>query len=144
MPHWREFVDPSAPPGGYLPWKEVARRTSLSRTTAWRLQRRDEFPRAYAISPGRVGHLEREIEAWIASRSRPGERPARPPAAAPTEAIPQGRTAGRAAKASPPPIGDSSLRATPSELSRLAPPARSSRRTRKAEGATSRQITFNF
>lgn len=69
MVHWREFLDAGAGAGRYLPWKEVARRTSLSRTTAWRLQRRDEFPRPYPISPGRVGHLECEVEAWIASRA---------------------------------------------------------------------------
>lgn len=86
MSHWRDFVDPAASPGGYLPWKEVARRTSLSRTTAWRLQRRDEFPAPYAISPGRVGYREDEVEAWRRScdrssgfrrsvRRSPGERP---------------------------------------------------------------------
>lgn len=69
MAHWRDFLDPAAPRGDYLPWKVVAKRTSLSRTTAWRLQRRDEFPRPYAISPGRVGHLECEVEAWMASRA---------------------------------------------------------------------------
>jgi prophage regulatory protein len=69
MVHWREFLDPCAPQGGYLPWKEVSRRTSLSRTTAWRLQKQDDFPSPYPISPGRVGHLEREVDAWIASRA---------------------------------------------------------------------------
>lgn len=69
MPHWKDFDDPTAPTGRYLPWKEVARRTSLSRTTAWRLQQRGEFPRSHPISPGRVGHLEREVEAWMASRA---------------------------------------------------------------------------
>ena len=74
MTHWTEFLDPSAPSGGYLPWKEVARRTSLSRTTAWRLQKRDEFPAPYAISPGRVGYREDEVEAWRVSRDHSGAR----------------------------------------------------------------------
>lgn len=68
MTHWREFLDPHAPPADYLPWKVVAKRTSLSRTTAWRMQRRDDFPRPYAISPGRVGYREDEVDAWRVSR----------------------------------------------------------------------------
>ncbi|WP_082765646.1 MULTISPECIES: AlpA family transcriptional regulator [unclassified Phenylobacterium] len=54
--------------GCLIAWKEVARRTSLSRTTAWRLQQRGDFPMPYAISPGRVGYRESEIAAWQASR----------------------------------------------------------------------------
>lgn len=69
MVQWKDFVDPTAPTGRYLPWKEAARRTSLSLTTAWRLQRRGEFPRSHPISAGRVGHLERDVEAWLASRA---------------------------------------------------------------------------
>ena len=74
MPHWTELLGSSASSGGYLRWKEVAKRTSLSRTTAWRLQRRGEFPRPYAISPGRVGYREDEVEAWRLSRDRRGAR----------------------------------------------------------------------
>lgn len=66
--HWKDHLDPEAPAGRYLPWKEVGRATGLSRTTAWRLQRRGDFPQAYTISPGRVGFLECEVEAWKASR----------------------------------------------------------------------------
>ena len=55
MPHWKAFLNPEAGGGRYLPWKEVARATGLSRTTAWRLQKRDDFPAPYVISPGRVG-----------------------------------------------------------------------------------------
>jgi len=74
----KDFLDPGAPGGRYLPWKEVAFSTGLSRTTAWRLQRRDEFPPPYVISPGRVGYLESEVSAWKASRAHRTERaPAR-------------------------------------------------------------------
>lgn len=68
MANWMDFVDPNAPTGRYLRWKEVERSTGLSRTTAWRLQRAGDFPRPYVISPGRVGYLECEVEAWRASR----------------------------------------------------------------------------
>ncbi|TAJ70145.1 MAG: AlpA family phage regulatory protein [Phenylobacterium sp.] len=64
MTHWRDFLDADAPGGDYLPWSVVKRRTSLSRTTAWRLQKRGEFPEPYNISPGRVGYREDEVKAW--------------------------------------------------------------------------------
>jgi predicted DNA-binding transcriptional regulator AlpA len=70
MSHWREFLDPDARGGRYLPWREVAKETGLSRTTAWRLQQRDDFPAPYAISPGRVAYREQELEAWRVSRDR--------------------------------------------------------------------------
>lgn len=77
MAHWRTFLDGEARAGRYLPWREVARTTGLSRTTAWRLQKRDDFPAPYAISPGRVGYREEEVEAWCVSRGHSGPR-ARP------------------------------------------------------------------
>lgn len=97
MSDWRDFLDPVAAPGGYLAWKEVARRTSLSRTTAWRLQKRGDFPTPYAISPGRVGYREDEVEAWRVSRARRGSdapadtqrgRPSRPDVTAAPEKVP--------------------------------------------------------
>jgi prophage regulatory protein len=76
MAHWRGFLDADARGGRYLPWKEVARATGLSRTTAWRLQKRDDFPAPYSISPGRVGYRQDEVEAWQASRAlSPGRGP---------------------------------------------------------------------
>jgi predicted DNA-binding transcriptional regulator AlpA len=71
---WKAFLDDGARGGRYLPWKEVARATGLSRTTAWRLQKRGEFPAPYAISPGRVGYREDEVEAWRISRDHSGGR----------------------------------------------------------------------
>lgn len=74
MSHWRELLDPGSRGGRYLPWKEVGRATGLSRTTAWRLQKRGEFPAPYLISPGRVGYREDEVEAWRISRDHSGPR----------------------------------------------------------------------
>ncbi|WP_293680970.1 AlpA family transcriptional regulator [uncultured Phenylobacterium sp.] len=74
MSHWKTFLDAEARGGRYLPWKEVGRATGLSRTTAWRLQKRGEFPAPYAISPGRVGYREDEVEAWRVSRDHSGAR----------------------------------------------------------------------
>jgi prophage regulatory protein len=94
MSHWKDFLDPEARGGRYLPWKEVARATGLSRTTAWRLQKRDDFPAPYAISPGRVAYREQEVEAWRVSRDHSGARPrprpdsARPPPATAAESLP--------------------------------------------------------
>jgi predicted DNA-binding transcriptional regulator AlpA len=147
MAHWRDFLDPAAPPGGYLPWKEVARRTSLSRTTAWRLQRRDEFPRAYAISPGRVGHLECEVEAWIACQARPG-------AGAGPRPVTSAPLSGRSPpKATPPDIasaaplsreGPPQRRASPPELSRPARPSRRPRSDQRPGRVASQQMMFDF
>lgn len=74
MSNWKDFVDPDARGGRFLPWKEVARATGLSRTTAWRLQKCSEFPAPYAISPGRVGYREDEVEAWRVSRDHSATR----------------------------------------------------------------------
>ena len=38
-----------------------------SRTTIWRMCRRGEFPKPIRISPGRVGWLKSEVDAWKAS-----------------------------------------------------------------------------
>ena len=56
------------PVDSFLREREVHRRTGLSRTTRWRLERDGKFPRRRLISPGAVGWLESEISDWIASR----------------------------------------------------------------------------
>ena len=143
MTHWREFLDPSAPSGGYLAWKEVARRTSLSRTTAWRLQKRDEFPRPRSISPGRVGHLACEVEAWIASRAHGDggrSQPAQPAVTPCSEPV---------ARKTPPhaqvPIRPSADTGHPAPLEPHRP-ARAKPRTRqnRLSVGAGQQITFNF
>jgi predicted DNA-binding transcriptional regulator AlpA len=70
----------------------VGRATGLSRTTAWRLQKRGEFPAPYAISPGRVGYREDEVEAWRISRDHSGARAAHPAAILETPPAPRERT----------------------------------------------------
>lgn len=103
MPNWKDCLDPAAPSGRYLRWKEVERSAGISRTTAWRLQRAGEFPRPYVISPGRVGYLEAEVDAWRTSRGHragacvaPAHRPAPPepaPEPAPRVVVPAGAAA---------------------------------------------------
>jgi prophage regulatory protein len=48
----------------FLRVRDVVARTGLSRATLWRLQHRGVFPRAYRLSPNRVGYLEAEVAAW--------------------------------------------------------------------------------
>ena len=49
--------------------KQVCQALSLSRTTIWRLTRRDpEFPKALKISGNRIGYRATEIHAWAESR----------------------------------------------------------------------------
>jgi prophage regulatory protein len=48
----------------------VCDRTSLDRVTIWRKVRSDDFPKPLKLSANRIGWLESEVEAWIASRHR--------------------------------------------------------------------------
>jgi len=48
--------------------REVRRRTGLSRTTIWRLERAGEFPERKPLSANRVAWKESEVAAWIAQR----------------------------------------------------------------------------
>lgn len=140
MAHWRHFLDVDARGGRYLPWKEVARATGLSRTTAWRLQKRDDFPAPYAISPGRVGYRQEEIEAWCASRGhsaprttpRPGPRRDDTPRAAAPDATP----------AEPPPTAIGPANPAPATLSSR-PSEPSGRRSQHAR-AIAQQMRFDF
>jgi prophage regulatory protein len=47
---------------------ECRRRSGLSRSTRWRLERADKFPKRRSISPGCTGWLDSELAAWIAAR----------------------------------------------------------------------------
>ena len=60
----------AAPEGRLLVWSEVRALVGVSRTTAWRLQRTGGFPASVALSPGRVGWWESELEAWRKNRDR--------------------------------------------------------------------------
>jgi len=46
----------------------VTDRTSLSRTTLWRMVRAGKFPKPISISPGRVAWSEAEVNAWMVAR----------------------------------------------------------------------------
>lgn len=54
--------------------QQVCDVTSLSRTTIWRLQQRDEFPKSVRLSTARVAFRSTEVDAWIDSRRRHGEQ----------------------------------------------------------------------
>ncbi len=60
----------AAPEGRLLVWSEVQALVGVSRTTAWRLQQTGSFPTSVALSPGRVGWWESELEAWRKNRER--------------------------------------------------------------------------
>lgn len=45
--------------------EEVLKRTSLSRTTLFRKERSDEFPKAIRISANRVAYDEEAVDAWF-------------------------------------------------------------------------------
>ena len=44
---------------------EVCRRTGLSRSTLWRLERRGAFPRHYRIAAHAVAWLASEVDEWV-------------------------------------------------------------------------------
>lgn len=44
---------------------EVTRKTGLSRTTLWRLEREGKFPRRIQLGENSVGWSEDEIHEWI-------------------------------------------------------------------------------
>jgi predicted DNA-binding transcriptional regulator AlpA len=49
---------------------DVIRRTGLSRTTLWRLERQGEFPARVRLGANSVGWREEEIARWIDTRPR--------------------------------------------------------------------------
>lgn len=53
-----------------LRFPEVARRTGLSRSTLWRLQRQGKFPRPRRIAPNANGWLESEIDTWVSQTAK--------------------------------------------------------------------------
>ena len=44
--------------------------TGLSLTTIWRLQKTGNFPARVQLSPGRVGVMASEVDAWVESRQQ--------------------------------------------------------------------------
>jgi prophage regulatory protein len=47
---------------------EVGEKTGLSRTTRWRLTKKNKFPAPVRLSDTAIGWRASDIEAWIASR----------------------------------------------------------------------------
>jgi predicted DNA-binding transcriptional regulator AlpA len=147
MAHWTDFLDANGPDGAYLSWSKVEARVGISRTTAWRLQKRDEFPKPYVMSPGRVAYRESEVEAWKASRGHrseprqlraPEPRSASPAATfeTPTRSLPEAR------QETVQPSFDLKVPSPPSPASATRRTGRSSRRSQAGSGGD--QITFNF
>lgn len=52
----------------YIQIGKVVEQCGLSPTTIWREIRAGRFPRNYRTSPGRVGWLQSEIDAWKIAR----------------------------------------------------------------------------
>lgn len=51
-----------------MPPKAVMAKTSLSRTTIWRMSRRGEFPAPVRLTSNRIGWSLNAVEAWLADR----------------------------------------------------------------------------
>lgn len=49
---------------------DVVRRTGISRTTIWRLERNGGFPQRLRLGPNSVGWSDEEIQKWIEERPR--------------------------------------------------------------------------
>ena len=50
--------------------KDVSNYTGLSRTTIWRREKNNEFPKRVSLGVGAVGWYEHEVEEWLNSRDR--------------------------------------------------------------------------
>lgn len=48
--------------------KQVAEISGLSRTTLWRLEKREDFPCRRQLSPRRVGWVESEVIEWLEAK----------------------------------------------------------------------------
>lgn len=49
--------------------KMVSERTSLSRTTLWRLCKAGQFPASIRLSPQRVAWRESDVSAWLEAKA---------------------------------------------------------------------------
>lgn len=49
--------------------REMIQRTSLSRTTLWRLSREGVIPAPVQITPSRIGWRESQVAAWLDART---------------------------------------------------------------------------
>ena len=51
--------------------RDLTQITGLSRTTLWRMERAEQFPRRRQLTPGRVAWLASDVDAWATSRDIP-------------------------------------------------------------------------
>ncbi|MBT5458761.1 MAG: AlpA family phage regulatory protein [Rhodospirillaceae bacterium] len=58
-------------PDRFMREPEVKSLTGLSRTTRWRMERNDDFPRRRRLSRNAVGWLASEVQAWMQDRIEP-------------------------------------------------------------------------
>lgn len=79
-------VEPGGREDRLLSWDQVEHIASISRSTAWRMERDGAFPRRVRVSPGRVGWWESELTAW--KRTRGGQLPPAPRKAPRTPRLP--------------------------------------------------------
>ncbi len=52
--------------------RDLPKKTGLSKTTCWRLERAGDFPKRIQLSAGAVGYRTAEIETWLVSRQSAG------------------------------------------------------------------------
>ncbi|MGH8645131.1 MAG: helix-turn-helix transcriptional regulator [Gammaproteobacteria bacterium] len=59
------FDSDAGMPDAILNAKQVTEVTGLSRTTIWRLEKDDKFPKRLQLSPSRVGWSKEEVTVWM-------------------------------------------------------------------------------
>jgi len=55
----------------YISMREVIRMTSLSRSTIYRLIKKNEFPKPVRLSSGRIGFNKQDVLKWLRDRYKP-------------------------------------------------------------------------
>ncbi len=49
--------------------KEVIQKVSLSQSTIYAMIAKGNFPKPFELTPGRVGWIEEDIDAWLAAKA---------------------------------------------------------------------------
>lgn len=62
------MIEPVEKAARLISAREVQSRTSLSRTSLWRLVRKGEFPAPARLGGNRIAWLESSVSAWIAQQ----------------------------------------------------------------------------
>ena len=57
-------------PDRLITFKQLRNLLPISRMTAWRMERRGEFPSRRQISENRVAWISEEVEEWLRSRTK--------------------------------------------------------------------------